>query len=322
MSSQYTLAFWNLENLFDIENYPHRSDKLQRAIGSDLVGWDQPLLDRKIFQLASIIQQINNGSGPDILGVCEVENEHVMQLLVTALAPLGRNYNVEHHDTSDHRGIDVGFIYDADLFSVNAQFFHVVMRRTATRDILQVNFQTSNNRLFVILGNHWPARSGGELETRGYRWIAGETLAYFHQRILECHGADTPILAMGDFNDEPFDRSLMDYALAIRSKMKVVKGRRPYFFNLMWQRMGERIASFYYDNFPYIYDQFLANKNMIKGSSQIKVLPETVEILRYPEMVASGNYPTPVRFGGMGTTVNQNGFSDHFPVAIKVEETD
>jgi hypothetical protein len=49
-------------------------------------------------------------------------------------------------------------------------------------------------------GNHWPRR-GGQLESAGYRAIAGETLGYFHQRVLEVHGRQTPVLAMGDFND-------------------------------------------------------------------------------------------------------------------------
>jgi len=60
---------------------------------------------------------MNGGRGPEILGVCEVENEYVMQLLVHAPASLVRNYAVAHHDLSDNRGIDLGFIYDADLFS-------------------------------------------------------------------------------------------------------------------------------------------------------------------------------------------------------------
>lgn len=47
-----------------------------------------------------------------------------MDLLVQALAPLGRHYALSHHDTSDQRGIDVGFIFDADLFSEAAQFSH------------------------------------------------------------------------------------------------------------------------------------------------------------------------------------------------------
>jgi hypothetical protein len=39
-------------------------------------------------------------------------------------------------------------------------------------------------------------------------------------------------------------------------------------------------------------------------------------------MVNPGIYPKPVPFGGMGKPVNQNGFSDHFPITIRVTEID
>lgn len=320
MSNQYQIAFWNLENLFDIENSPRRSDKLQRAIENDLQGWTQAQLNNKISQLASIIKQMNDGNGPDIFGVCEVENEYVISKLVQALTPLGRNYGIVHHDMSDKRGIDVGFIYDEDLFSVENKFYHVVMRRTATRDILQVNFRTQNNRLLVIIGNHWPSRSGGALKSAVYRAIAGETLAYFHQRILEVHGPDTPILVMGDFNDEPFNSSITDYALSIRSHTKVLNARKPCLFNLMWPLMGQGSGTFYFNNFPNLLDQFHANKNMLKQNSLIKALPNTVEIFSIPVMIGTGKYKTPIRFGGMGKTINTNGYSDHFPITITIEE--
>ncbi len=86
-------------------------------------------------------------------------------------------------------------------------FFHVVMRCHATREIVQVNFKTTtaDDRTWAILGNHWPSRSGGQFESEGYRAIAGETLSYVHQRVLEVHGPQTPVLAMGDCNDESFD---------------------------------------------------------------------------------------------------------------------
>jgi hypothetical protein len=323
MPTEYRIGFWNLENLFDIENYPHRTDKLQRAIGKDLKGWTQALLDKKISQLASVICQMNGGKGPDLLGVCEVENEHVMGLLVQALASLDRKYKVAHHDTPDRRGIDVGFIYDDDLFDVEKSFYHVVMRRTATRDLLQVNFMTQHGRRFVVVGNHWPARIPEVLQTAVYRAIAGETLAYFHERILEVHGKDTPVLAMGDFNDEPFDRSLVAYALSTRGRTKVVNARStPRFLNLMWPLMGQGVATHYYGNIPNVLDQFLANKNLLKQTAPIKVLPDSVAILRFPEMVDTGDYPKPIRFGGMGKPVDQSGFSDHFPIAVTVVEAD
>lgn len=322
MPVQYQIAFWNLENFFDIQDSPRRGDKLQRAIGNDLQGWSQTQLDQKVRQLAAIIRQMNSGRGPEILGVCEVENGYVLDLLVQSLASLGRSYAVSHHDMSDHRGIDIGFLYDSNLFSAEALFSHVVMRRTATRDILQVNFRTRAGRLLVVIGNHWPSRSGGEQESVGYRAIAGETLAYFHERILEVHGAETPVLAMGDFNDEPFDPSLVDYALSTRSRTKVVNADIPRFFNLMWPFLGQALGTHYYNNFPNVLDQFLGNKNLLLENSSIKILQDTAQVIRFPEMVDTGKYPKPIPFGGMGKPINQNGFSDHFPISVTVWEAD
>lgn len=322
MTSNYWIGFWNLENLFDIENSPRRSERLERVIGGDLDGWTQELLNHKIHQLSSIITQMNDGRGPDILGICEIENQHVVELLRDSLDSLDRSYLVEHHDMSDRRGIDVAFIYDSELFSAEDHFSHFVMRRTATRDIFQVNFRTMGNRLIVLIGNHWPSRSGGRLESDGYRAIAGESLAYFHQRILQVHGSDSAILAMGDFNDEPFSRSLVIYALSNRSKRKVLNAKNPKLLNFMWPLMGERVGTFYFDNYPNVLDQFLGNKNILKSKSPIKLLQDSVRILRFPEMVASGKYPKPIRFGGMGKPVNLDGFSDHFPISILLRELD
>jgi hypothetical protein len=59
---------------------------------------------------------MNGERGPDLLGLCEIENRRVLELLATALAPLGRRYDVAHADTKDGRGIDVAFLYDRAVF--------------------------------------------------------------------------------------------------------------------------------------------------------------------------------------------------------------
>ena len=167
MPSTYYVAWWNLENLFDEENSPRRTEKLQRAIGADLAGWTAARRDRKVAQLASVISQMNAGAGPDLLGICEVENRFVVDLLVDALdARLpGRSYAVVHADTDDARGIDVAFIYEPQLLEAPADevFFHVVMRRNATRELVQVNFRTHNNRTWTVFGNHWPRAAAAGL---------------------------------------------------------------------------------------------------------------------------------------------------------------
>ena len=328
---QHFMSFWNVENLFDIENSPRRGDKLQRAIGKDLKGWDVSKLSRKIGQLSKIIQMMNHGQGPDILGVGEVENEYVLQLLVQTLGPLCRNYKIVHADTQDRRGIDVAVIYDGDKYEVekgvlNANnpselkelvFNHFVMRRTATRDILQVNFLTkASGQRIVVIVNHWPSRSGGQYESEGYRIIAGETLSYFHERIMEEHGKDTPVIAFGDFNDEPHNVSLTRYALSERSRNIVVRGTNAYFYNLMWDVKTNANGSFFFNNRPYMLDQILVNKNLIKKTSGIQVEEGSVKVEKYNEMTDKSLYKKPIPFGGMGKPVNLQGFSDHFPVSV------
>jgi Endonuclease/Exonuclease/phosphatase family len=118
---------------------------------------------------------MNGGTGPDLLEMCEIENRFVVDLLVAALEARlpRRTYEVVHADTEDARGIDVAFIYDPGFFEVPADqvFFQIVMRRNATREIVQVNFKTHRNRTWSVFGNHWPSRSGGQFESAGYRDI-------------------------------------------------------------------------------------------------------------------------------------------------------
>jgi hypothetical protein len=328
MTTSYQVGWWNLENLFDEENAPpeRRSEKVRRVIEPDIAGWTPQLRDRKVSQLASVIARMNGGLAPDLLGVCEVENRFVLDLLVAAVKDLvpARDYQVVHADTDDARGIDVAFLYDPTklIAPPDQVFFHVVMRRNATREIVQVNFQTQSGRTWAVFGNHWPSRSGGQAESAGYRDIAGETLGYFHQRVLEIHGETTPVLAMGDFNDEPFDTSLVTHALSTRQRLKVLGTETvPRLWNLMWPVLGIPIGTFYFDNQPNVLDQFLVNRNMAADGAELAVQADTVEVVHFEEMI-EGTYRRPRPFGGMGDPVDQDGFSDHFPITVRCVEAD
>jgi len=222
---------------------------------------------------------MTGGAGPDLLGVCEVENAYVLGLLRDALAPLGRDYHIAHADTADQRGIDVAFLYDGDRYQVRDGeiFSHFVLRRTATRDLFQVNFRTKPaRRLLVAIGNHWPSRRGGELESAAYRAMAGETLAYFHDRIREIHGKDAAVIAMGDFNDEPSDTSLTDYTLSERQARKVLNAKTPRLLNLMWPALGAAIGTYYFNSQANVLDQFLINKGLLTGELGLKARLEVV----------------------------------------------
>jgi predicted extracellular nuclease len=315
--ANYYITWWNLENLFDSENAP-RTDKLGRVLKKELEGWSDEILEKKIKQLVKMLRTINGLNGPDILGVCEVENENVLKKFRDSLQQtLDRGYEIIHADTQDERGIDVAFLYDKDKFAVDPQkvFFHVIVKRYATRDIVQANFRSKiSNTEFVLVGNHWPSRSGGQLESEPYRIMAGETLAYFNQRIQDVHSQARPILVMGDFNDEPFNRSITEYAKSTVSADRVLKARSvPWLYNLMWEVIGSRAGTFYYSDAFNVLDQFMVSRGMLIDNAKLKAQQGSIRIEVFREMSKNG---IPRKFGRPSEALDQDGYSDHFPISL------
>lgn len=317
-------AWWNVENLFDEENSPTRIDWLKRKLAGELAGWTPAVLDTKLGQLSQVIRAMNSGQGPDLLGLCEVENEAVLAKLAARIAADGgRGYAMAHRDSPDQRGIDIAFLYDPQLFDHAEIFTHFVVRRTGTRDLLQVNFtHRPSSTPFAVIGNHWPSRSGGQYESEPYRMTAGETLGYWHGRIREERGEDFPVLAMGDFNDEPIDRSLREYALAINARLRVENAERPTFWNLAAALEAAGLGTYYFNNDPNLLDQMLVNRSIIKGAAGVTLAFDAAgqprfAIERFPAMVKTGIYGVPRPFGRPSEKgFDPTGFSDHYPVSV------
>ena len=80
-------------------------------------------------------------------------------------------------------------------------------------------------------------------------------------------------------------------------------------------------TGFYFDNEPNLLDQVLVNKNMARDGAPIRAEPDTLQILRFPGTF-TGRYKRPRPFGGMGKAVDENGYSDHFPIGLRVTEAD
>lgn len=324
---EYYVAWWNVENLFDVADSVERPAWLQSRLRAELVGWDSAVLNAKIQQLALIISQMNDNRGPDLLGVCEVENKAVLNRLTSALVCTGRNYAVVHSDTDDARGIDVAFIYDTTRFhtpDAGEVFNHVVLKRNATRDIVQVNFKTRTpgQNCLVVLGNHWPSKLGGAHDSEPYRIIAAETMSYWMERIYAKLGKDVPILVMGDFNDEPFSRAMTDYALAIKdaSKVKSKRSQNPYLYNLMWRLLAEQGGTHYFDGWGML-DQILVNRPLLRSESPLQLIAHSCQIINPSRLLKSGK---PRRFSrpSAGRSYDPDGYSDHLPVSVRLKELD
>ena len=104
-----TIGFWNIENLFDIENDPNKNDDEFSLNGRKNV--TQEIYDLKIKHSAEVLFDLN----VDVLGLCEVENITVLKDLNRAYGE--RNYNIVHYESPDNRGLDNALMYDENQFS-------------------------------------------------------------------------------------------------------------------------------------------------------------------------------------------------------------
>lgn len=319
LKKEYQIAWWNLENLFDIENSPNRENRIKSILKSEVKGWTKEKLDKKTQQLSKIIGMLNENKGPDILGVCEIENRNVMQKILNNLSFLGREYKIAHEQMDDGRGIDIGLIYDSKKFKMTKKFSHWIIRRNSTRDILQVNLtiKKSNTELIIIC-NHWPSRREGESYTEPFRIVAADSLNYFIQKIQQIRGKTIPILVMGDFNDTPRNKSITQYALGTSHLKKVINDHNSSrLYNLMTYLFSKKYGTYYHKSKPILLDQFLASKGFFIKNATLKIKPRSVKIENFPEMKDRRNRPK--RFGRpVNNTLNENGYSDHFPISVSI----
>lgn len=318
----HNIYWWNLENLFSIEHDTSRSDFLASTLNSELRGWTQAVLDRKLANLLSIITQFNGGLGPDIFGVCEVENEAIVSNLAAMMSSrLGRTYSYKHADSDDKRGIDTALIYDTTKYNVEDEVFTLrIIKRNATRDLLQIHLNTVAGNHLVLVLNHWPSRSGGTFESEPYRIMVAENLAYWVERIHEERGKHTPIVLMGDFNDDPFDRSITTYLMAVNSRQRVLNARNNMFHNLMYQFLDAGVGTYAHGSSQHLLDQFMVSKSIASNSHLYPFKVVSTDILAYDEMV-SGDYKKPIRFSRpSSSSYDPDGFSDHLPIELILQE--
>ena len=113
-----TIAFYNVENLFDTENDPITYDDDRTPDGKD--HWTEEIYQAKLKNMAKVISEIGadvTGTAPAIVGLCETENRKVLEDLVNQESLLGKEYGIVQFDSPDRRGIDVALIYQKKLFT-------------------------------------------------------------------------------------------------------------------------------------------------------------------------------------------------------------
>ncbi|MGB7841593.1 MAG: endonuclease/exonuclease/phosphatase family protein [Salinimicrobium sp.] len=314
-----SIAFYNLENLYDIYDDPLTFDDDRTPQGKD--HWTEVVYQKKIKNMAYAISRIGHEEAhdfPAILGVCEVENREVLEDLVNSEILVPANYGIVHYDSPDLRGIDVALLYKKDLFVPQHSAVHELVlhdpnspeKRLFTRDQLVVSGFLDGELIHVIV-NHWPSRSGGEKLSSPKR----EKAALLNRKIIDSLQRKDPyarIISMGDYNDEPFNKSI---SKVLGAKAKKEHTGRTDLYNPMAAISEKGIGSLAYMDGWNLFDQIMVSKPLLKKDFSSYSLYKTAVFNPQFLMTPNGQYKGyPFRsFGNGGFT---DGYSDHFPVYV------
>ncbi|MCF8713713.1 endonuclease [Joostella atrarenae] len=310
----YTVAFYNLENLFDTINDPNILDDDFTEDGR--LEWDDDRYENKIFKLGKAISHIGTDESnfpPVILGVAEVENKAVLNDLITTESLSDANYKYIHYNSPDERGIDTALLYQEKHFKIiHSKAIPLLVYsedgvRDFTRDILHVYGELHGERIHVFV-NHWPSRRQGDGETAYKRVAAAKSLHTVMDQI-KVQENDPKFIIMGDFNDDPSSPSVKDNLVTNdlynpMEKLHIPSERGSLNFKSNWN----------------IFDQIIISNNFFNISeSKLRFIKADILddkfLAEWKERYKGFPFRTYVGNKYLG------GYSDHFPVFIQLKES-
>lgn len=296
-----TLVELNCENLFDCQDDSLKQD--EEYLPEATRHWTKKRYWRKLNNIAQELLSTCDDGIPDLIALCEVENDTVMHDLTKR--SLLRNAGYEYVMTSspDVRGIDVALLYSPFSFvPVRSYPLRVtpVENMRPTRDILYVCGRTVTGDTLHVFVVHAPSRYGGERYSRPFRLAVAERLCQSVDSI-QMVTSEAKILIAGDFNDEadgPVLQRICRHRL--RNLTKEARGQN-----------GVRGT--------YRYKGEWGSIDHVLGSRPIYIKVDTAYIhapkfLLEEEKLYGGFRPRRT-YNGMNY---QQGYSDHLPLVVKI----
>ncbi|MFO7880441.1 MAG: endonuclease/exonuclease/phosphatase family protein [Bacteroidota bacterium] len=311
-----TVAFYNLENLFDTINDPDIYLNEEFTPEGDK-NYNTRKYESKLENLSSVIEKVGadlTKQPPVICGISEIENKSVVEDLVNETCLEKYNYGIVHYDSPDERGVDVGMIYRKDFFEVTSSASYPVKfdfdTTDNTRDQLLVSGKLDGEEMHFIVV-HWPSRGGGEMASRPKRNAAGDVARHIVDSLLK-EDENAKIMVMGDFNDNPTDESLQDH-LSAKGKKRNLENDD--LFNPMAELYKDGVGSGAYRDKWYLFDMVIVSQGLLEdpkeGYSFYKAHIYNEPFLRQSKGRFKG-YPYRSFVGDTW----MGGYSDHFPAYI------
>jgi endonuclease/exonuclease/phosphatase family metal-dependent hydrolase len=341
-------AWWNLQNFFDTDDDPISKDFEYTAEK----GWTQEVFEAKKANLAQVLNALHGGAGPELLAVAEIEKDALLADLIAEMGNPHLKVVEDRTGTRDLRGIDVAMAYDERKLAVKSKTSHLVHLRYRTRDIFEVVFEVNETgEKLVVIAGHWPSRGLGRYRSEPLRCAVAEHIAYLVEAHVKVEPEvyeqlraqndlgpvlqtwETKVVVVGDLNDEPSDRSVVDHLRASHDLDRVIgetndidgfeeetadyRGQEVFLFNATWKFLPQqKVGTYFLDSLSsgeklanryQVLDQLIASRGLLTGSGLTLDLG-SVDIFRDSLVATRSGRPRPF------SKKTKKGTSDHLPL--------
>ncbi len=305
---EYTVMFYNVENLFDTENDTIKNDEEFLPEGSRR--WTATRYNRKLNAIARAVAASGEWDLPSLIGLCEVENMKVLKDLAYGTLLSAGNYGIVHRDSPDPRGIDLALLYRRDRFSVaEARSWLPESGDTIpvyTRNLLYVRIVAGDDSLHIIIC-HLPSRRGGMLAAEGLRSRVAQLVGEKVDSIQAHNNGMEPVIVMGDFNSSPEDLLMSGFEASGR------------LVNLAAEPAACGKGSYRYQGTWEMIDQVLVSPAISDSTCIWHVPRESFRAVEAPFLLTEDEtYPGQKPFPTYGGYSYSGGYSDHLPVIVKL----
>ncbi len=309
------IMFYNVENLFDIYNNPEKDDDDFTPGGAR--NWNFFRFREKLLNIYRVIAAVGGWEPPEIVGLSEVENRYVLNRLINTTPLSGAGYAFIHRDSPDTRGMDVALLYRTDRFTPLKKDFYGVKDEQGilqeTREILYAKGVTCCRDTLHLFVNHWSSRWGGQAATEHLRVMAATVLRQAVDSVFQTD-ASAKIIIMGDFNDEPHEKSL---SVTLAAMADFDKTGASGLYNLFgsFNRQGRGTLKF--RGVWNLFDQIIVSWSLIGAENGLSVSRKSAGIYDAPFLLVRDEtwfgYKPFRSYEGYSYT---GGYSDHLPVYI------
>lgn len=306
-----SIAYYNLENLFDTIDTPDVNDFEFTPAGPNL--WNTERYMTKLHNMARVIEGIGSEKvpgGPTIIALSEMENRKVLEDLINTPPLKGLGYSIIHYQSPDRRGIDVALLYKPALFHITnttSNRLTIPWRDDFfSRDQLVVSGKLDGEMLHIIV-NHWPSRRSPPK----YRAEAAKLSRHLSDSLKALY-PNAKVMIVGDLNDDPRDRSI--------KKVLGAQGRKPAviedgLFNPYYELHRQGVGTIAWRDAWNLFDQIIVSEPLLNETNGGWKLFDA-RVYNPPFLFQKDGpfegYPHRTFAGGRYIA----GFSDHLPVYV------